>query len=119
MGLRGKVKKLENSLRGELVSFELEDGSQHYYDPTSGELFLHMCECLRNHDKPERPEPPEVVKALARAKDRQAAYSAVFGAYRDMLPYDEQALVERGEVVPICLVAGWELGEPLPDLSEP
>ena len=35
-----------------------------------------------------------------------------------MLPYDEQALIERGEIVPISLVAGRELGEPLPDLSE-
>src|ERR671933_1890088 len=119
MGLRDWLKKLEREARGEMVSFELVDGSQHYYDPTSGELFLHMCECLRNHDKPERPEPPEFVKALARAKDRQAAYSAVFGAYRDMLPYDEQALVEQGEIVPMSLVVGRELGEPLLDLSEP
>jgi hypothetical protein len=35
-----------------------------------------------------------------------------------MLPYDEQALVEGGEIVPISLVVGRELGEPLPDLSE-
>jgi hypothetical protein len=39
---------------------------------------LHICECLRNYDKPERPEPPELVKALARAKDRRAAYSEVY-----------------------------------------
>ena len=90
------------------------DGSRFYYDRQSGEVFLHICECLRNHDKPERPEPPEIVKALARARDRQAAYSEVFGSYRDMLPYDEQALVERGEKVPISLVFGRELGEPLP-----
>jgi hypothetical protein len=79
---------------------------------------LHLCDCLRHHQEPERPEPPEVVKALARTKDRRAAYSEVIGAYRDMLPYDEQALVERGEIVPISLVVGRELGEPLPDLSE-
>ncbi len=92
---------------------------RHYYDPTSGEMFLHICECLRNHDKPERSQPPKLVRTLARAKDRRAAFFAVFGAYRDVLPYDEQALVERGEIVPVSLVVSRELGEPLPDLSEP
>jgi hypothetical protein len=118
MGPRDKLRRLEAAARGHLASFELVDDSRFYYERQSGEVFLHICECLRNHDKPERPEPPEIVKALARARDRQAAYSEVFGTYRDMLPYDEQALVERGEVVPISLVVGRELGEPLPDLSE-
>ena len=112
------LRRLEAALRGHLASFELEDGSRFCWDRESGELFLHLCECLRNHDKPERPVPPELLKALTRAKDRRAAYMEVFGTYRDMLPYDEQALVERGEIVPISLVVGRELGEPLPDLSE-
>jgi hypothetical protein len=29
-----------------------------------------------------------------------------------------EALLERGEIVPISLVVGYDLGEPLPDLSE-
>ncbi len=116
--MRSKLRRLERAARGHLASFELEDGSRFYYHRGTGELFLHICECLRNHDKPERPEPPELVKALARAKDRRAAYAEVFGAYRDMLPYDEQALIEHGEIVPTSLVVGRELGEPLPDLSE-
>jgi hypothetical protein len=115
--VRSWIKRLDREARGNLASFELEDSSRFYYDRDSGELFLHICECLRNHDKPERPELPELVKALARAKDRRAAYSEVFGTYRDMLPYDEQAFVERGEIIPISLV-GRELGEPIPDLSE-
>jgi len=35
-----------------------------------------------------------------------------------IFPYEVEALVERGELVPWSLVAGRELGEPLPDLSE-
>jgi hypothetical protein len=116
--VRSKLRRLENAARGHLASFELEDGSRFYWDRQSGELFLHLCDCLRHHQEPERPEPPELVKALARAKDRRAAFAEVFGPYRDMLPYDEQALVERGEIVSISLVVGRELGEPLPDLSE-
>jgi len=118
MGPRDKLRRLEAAVRGHLASFELEDGAHFYYERQSGELFLHICDCLRNHQEAERPERPEIVKALARAKDRRAAYSEVFGTYWDMLPYDEQALVERGEIVPISLVVGRELGEPLPDLSE-
>jgi len=116
--VRSRLRRLARAARGHLASFELEDGSRFYWDRQSGELFLHLCDCLRHHHEPERPEPPEVVKALARAMDRRAAFAEVFGPYRDMLPYDEQALVERGEIVPISLVVGRELGEPLPDLSE-
>jgi hypothetical protein len=36
-----------------------------------------------------------------------------------MEPVDLEALVERGELVPCSMVSGRELGEPLPDLSEP
>jgi hypothetical protein len=65
------------------------------------------------------PELPETVKAIARARDRRAALNQlypneVFGIF----PYELEALVERGELVPRSLVAGHELGEPLPDLSE-
>jgi hypothetical protein len=120
MGLKDKMRRLEAAARGQVESFELADGSRFYYEPQSSELFLHTCECLRAHDKPERPEPPELVKAIARARDRRAAYEQVtdgagtFSAF----PYDVEALVERGEIVPISLVVGRELGESLPDLSE-
>ena len=74
-----------------LRSFELEDGSRHHYDPMKAGLFLHSCECLRAHDRPERPEPPELLKAMARAKDRQALVSEVAGHYADISPYEWEA----------------------------
>ena len=120
MGLRDKMRALERMAQDHVRSFELADGGRFYYDPQSAEMFLHICDCLRNHDKPERPEPPELVKAIARAKDRRAAYgqatagACIFAEF----PYDAEALIEHGEIVPVSLVVGRDLGEPLPDLSE-
>ena len=36
----------------------------------------------------------------------------------DVFPYDTEALMERGELVPRSMVAGRKLGEVLEDLSE-
>jgi hypothetical protein len=119
MTLRRQLRRLEESLRGTLESFALEDGSRYYFNPTSAEIFLHSMDCLRAQGDCEPfPEPPETLKAIARARDRGAALnhlypSGTFGIF----PYEVKALIERGELVPRSLVAGRELGEPLPDLS--
>jgi hypothetical protein len=116
MPLRGWIKRLEHSARGDLASFVLEDGSRYYFDPASGERFLHSIDCLRAQAEARRfPEPPDTIKALSRARDRRAALEQVAG---DLFPYDERALVERGELEPRWMVAGRELGEPIEDLSE-
>ena len=121
MGLRNWMRRLERGARGELASFELEDGSRHYYDPVSGERFLHSMECLRAQGNGEAsfPEPPETVRALLKAKDRAAALAQLYpsGTF-DVFPYDKEAIVERGELVPRSVVVGRELGVPLQDLSE-
>jgi hypothetical protein len=123
MTLRRQLKRIEQSLRGTLGSFVLEDGSRYYYDPTSAECFLHSMDCLRAQGECEPfPEPPETVKAIARARDRRAAFEQVYGSEAGdfvVCPYEREALVERGELVPRSMVAGRELGEPLEDLSEP
>jgi hypothetical protein len=119
--IRGWLKRLERDARKDLASFVLEDGSRHYFDPASGEIFLHSMDCLRAQGDCEPfPEPPETVKAIARARDRRAALNQLYpnGSF-GVFPYEPEALVERGELVPRSLVAGCELGEPLPDLSEP
>jgi hypothetical protein len=121
MGVRGRLKRLERGSREDLASFVLEDGSRHYYDPQSGECFLHSMDCLRAQgDGVPFPEPPETVKAIARAKDRRAALDQLYsGGSFGLFPYEPEALVERGELVPRSLVAGRDLGDgPIPDLSE-
>jgi hypothetical protein len=119
MALRNKLKQLERRAREDLASFVLEDGSRYYFDPTSGECFLHSMDCLRAQGECEPfPEPPETLRAIARARDRGAALNQLYpsGTF-GIFPYEVEALIERGELVPRSLVAGRELGEPLPDLS--
>jgi hypothetical protein len=94
-----------------------------YYNPESGECFLHACACIRaGYEGDPFPEPPETIKALTRARNRAAALDTACGGGFDLFPYEREALVERGELVPhslvAALVAGREPGEPLEDLSE-
>ncbi len=113
MGLKDKLRRLEQAARGELASFPLKDGSKHFYDPKSGEMFLHGCSCIRaGTDGEPFPEPPETIKALCRARDRAAALEQAAGA-SCVFPYEREALVGRAELVP----ASWI--HPVGDLSEP
>jgi hypothetical protein len=120
MGLRSKLRHLERAASEDLASFILEDGSRYYFNPTSAEIFLHSMACLRAQGECEPfPKPPETVKALARARDRRAVLNQLYpGGSFGIFPYEVEALVERGELLPRSMVAGRELGEPLPDLSE-
>ncbi len=119
---RGWLKRLERDAHEGLASFILEDGSRYYFNPTSGECFLHSMDCLRAQGDGEItfPEPPETLKAIARARDRRAALNQLYpnGSF-GIFPYEVEALVERGELVPRSMVVGRELGERLEDLSEP
>ena len=75
---------------GECESFDLEDGSRFYHDPVQGQVFLHPCECLRAQGGGATtfPQPPPVIKAIARARDRRAAFESVYsGGNLDLLPY--------------------------------
>jgi hypothetical protein len=121
VGLRAKVRALERYARDQVDSFELEDGSRYYYEPLSPERFLHTMNCLRSQGDGQTtfPETPETVRAITRARDRAAALEQVYQSGSFVIfPYEHEALVERGELVPRSMVAGRELGEPLPDLSE-
>jgi hypothetical protein len=94
MTLKGQLKRLEQSLRGTLENFVLEDGSRYYYDPTSAERFLHSMDCLRAQGEGETifPEPPETVKAIARARDRRTVLNQLYppGSF-GVFPYDVEA----------------------------
>ncbi len=113
MGLGGKLRRLERGAREDLASFILEDGSRYYYNPESGECFLHACACIRaGYEGEPYPEPPQTIKALTRARNRTAALEATCGGGFDLFPYEREALVERGELVP----ALWT--HPIEDMSE-
>jgi|SRR5215213_5138785 len=119
----GRLRSLLGSLKreacGDVESFVLEDGSRYFYDPTGGECYLHSLDCLRAQaDAEPFPEPPETLKAITRAKDRTAALNKLYGGTFDVFPYDKQGLVARGELVPRSMVVGYELGEPIPNLSD-
>jgi hypothetical protein len=66
-----------------------------------------------------RPEPPDILRAVAVARDRGEALDLVMGGYSH-LPIDRDALLSRGAFVPRSLVVGYEYGDlgVLEDLSE-
>jgi hypothetical protein len=120
MGLRARLQRLEHQARGNLVSFELLDGSRFYYNPQSFELFLHWYDCLMAGNPDKWPEPPEAVRKVAEAKDPQGALESIRGgASWDTLPYDAEALTTERVIRPRSLVAGRDLyDQEVEDLSE-
>ncbi len=120
MSLRGKIDRLQKAMQGKLKSFELADGRQYYFDPQEAfkATFLFFTDSMRaDHRREPRPEPPEVLRAVADARDRRAALSHIMDG-GSHLPLDREALVERGAFVPRRLVSGQGVGEPAEDLSE-
>ncbi len=121
--MKAKLRRLERATREGLSSFELEGGGRHWYNPQQAglEILLYSLECLKlQGEGVPYPEPPEIVLALARAKNRRSVLTELMGSPTvGFLPFEPEPLLERGELVHRSLVAGYELGEPIPDLSEP
>jgi hypothetical protein len=109
MALRDRLRRLEKTMRGRLSSFELADGTHYYFEPEKvwSELFLHGSDCLEADYKSEpRPDPPPILKAVARAKDRRSAIERLYApGTHPFAAYDPEALVERGEFVPHSFLA--------------
>ena len=123
MGPRRRLQRLEKAAQGKLAYFELREGGRYWFDPCIAhlELFGHaMRSAYADYKGEPRPDTPEILRALMRAKDRKAALEGFYPARGSMLfyAYDLEALVERGELVPRSFVAGMEVGERLEDLSE-
>jgi hypothetical protein len=119
--LRWSLNALKRVASEDLNSFVLEDGTRHWFDPSSPELFLHVVGCLgAQGDGVDFPEPPATLKAVARSRHREAALNQVLGGASFVLfPYEFEPFVKRGALIPRSLIDGHELGEgPLPDLSE-
>jgi hypothetical protein len=121
MGIRDQLRRLKHEMRGNMDFFILEDGTRYYFDPTSTDLILHVFDCC--HAQAEGvpfPEPPEIIKAIARAKDRRSALQQAVGSGTfGLFPYETEDLIQQGRITPRSLVEGRELGDgPVPDLSE-
>ncbi len=123
MGVKSRLARLQKAMRGRLSSFELAGGSRHWFNPEHvyKEIFLHSAASMRaDYKRRARPEPPEILRIIVRARDCREAVETVFpGNGAVFIAYDLEALVEHGELVPRSFVAGQEHGEPLEDLSEP
>jgi hypothetical protein len=121
MGLKAKLGKLQRAMLGKLDSFELADGTRFFFDRQEAfsQAFMFFSDSMKaDHNGEPRPAPPEILRAVAGARDRADALSRALGGFAHLLPVDEGALLSRGEFVGRSLVAGRELGEPLEDLSE-
>lgn len=120
MSLRGKLDRLEKTMWGQLAHFELAGGRRYYFDPQEAHkvTFLYLSDSLdADYKREPRPEPPDLLKAVADAKDRGEALNLVVGGYSH-LPIERGALVERGKLKPRSLVAGREY-EDLGVLEDP
>lgn len=120
MSLRGKLDRLEKTMRGQLAHFELAGGRRYYFDPDEAFkiTFGFFGDSLTaDYRREPRPEPPDLLKAVADAKDRGEALFRVMGK-ASLLPIDRGALIERGELKPRSLVAGREY-EDLGVLEDP
>jgi len=115
VGLRNQLRRLEHTLWGQRSSFELRDGPTYWYyeDEVWSTVFRHGTASLDADYKGEpRPEPPDVLKAVVHAKDRRAALERLYApGCTPFYAYDPDALVERGEFVPLSFLTGVEYGE--------
>ena len=120
--MRAKLRRLEAEVRGTLDHIELADGSRHWYDraETAKELFLYSCDCARAGRVADRPEPPEILRAVAGARDRRAALERVApDSPLSFFVFEREPLVERGELVHRSFVAGRDADDSaVEDLSE-
>jgi hypothetical protein len=126
MGLRSWLRRLERGASDDLVSFPLQNGERYFYDARRGaaELYLFFFETIGT-DPASWPEPPKVLQKLCEAKDVRVAFEAVMGGgtdsftYDDIFPYSPTTLVNERRLEPRSIVVGRDLGEEVPDLSEP
>src|SRR5919199_1623203 len=109
--IRNLLRRLEKSAEGSADYFELADGSRHWFDPgqVGMDIFMHGSESIRAGFRDEgRPEPPEILRALTRAKDRRAAVEKLYPkGSTPFMVYDVDTLVEGGKLVPRSILAGY------------
>jgi hypothetical protein len=125
MATRDRLRRLQKAMHGNIDSFELADGSRYWFDPAGAckELFGYWSASLRAvHREEPRPNPPEILKAVAGAADRERAFRQAYSQAPTLwCPLDTETLILRGELVPHSLMPGRDAEEPspgYPNLSE-
>jgi hypothetical protein len=121
VGLRNWLKKLERDSKSDLDSFELMDGSRHYFAP-GGEIYMYCWHCLEAGHPDDWPAPPETLRMVLEAKDPAAALESIWSpAVADIFPYSKQILIEERRLEPRSIVEGEDPYDVrvIDDLSEP
>jgi hypothetical protein len=118
-GLSGRAKRLERDASYALKSFELLDGTKHYFVP-GGEVYMHCWHCLQAGTPDRWPEPPEIIHKVLEAQDLGAALQSIWSqGIANIFPYDKDALIRERRLVPCALVEGKDPYErTIDDLSE-
>ncbi len=115
MGVKAKLDRLQKAMRGNFASFELRDGSTFWYDEDEEwpVLFTHGTDCMRaDHRGEPRPDPPEILQAVARAKNRRAAVAKLYPPHSyPFMAYDIEVLIERGVFEHRAFLSGSEYDE--------
>jgi hypothetical protein len=113
-GMRRELARMREQVGGR--SILLSDGSRYRYvrDEVPMELFAHAADSIRaDYQRVPRPEPPEILRAIARARDRRAALAQIYPDWENgprglsLSAYDVGALVETGELVPVAFGPGF------------
>lgn len=102
-----EIRRLKAKFGGGTFTIELKDGTKKQFvgEEVFPSLYMHQMGVLRAiYHQQEWPEPPEVLKAIAGAADREKAFSLVFSDEHALIPYEVEPLIRRGEFVPRVLV---------------
>ena len=105
-GMRRELARMREQVGGR--SIMLNDGSRYRYNraQTSVELFTHTAATIRaEYGGEPHPEPPNILRAVAKARDRRAAITQLYPEWEAATPFtafDLEALADRGELVPLA-----------------
>jgi len=113
MAIRDRLKRLETTIEGNLSSIELADGMRYRHNP--GEVWRPMLEhavaaTKADYERKVRPQAPEILRMVCRAKNRRAALYRLYPEWETRPPFcgfDLRALVERGELVHVAFAPGY------------
>jgi hypothetical protein len=92
MGLKDKVRRLEQLAEGRLVSVELEDGSVIRFDPDLiVECFSNVMQRIRADEDEPTPERHSFIDTLARVRDKES-FERDYGNWVGLIVAEDEVL---------------------------